>query len=114
MPGLDGTGPWGEGPMTGGRRGFCNPAWRAIRRQCFRGWYRKARRWFGFGPGYGSRGRFMAYAPGWAGWCWDAPYEMSPSEEAQFLKAQAESLKRALDDVTSRIEELEGKVQTQR
>ncbi len=26
MPGLDGTGPGGMGPMTGGARGYCNPA----------------------------------------------------------------------------------------
>ena len=25
MPGLDGTGPRGMGPMTGGARGWCNP-----------------------------------------------------------------------------------------
>lgn len=25
MPGFDGTGPMGLGPMTGGGRGFCNP-----------------------------------------------------------------------------------------
>ena len=25
MPGFDGTGPRGMGPMTGGGRGFCNP-----------------------------------------------------------------------------------------
>jgi len=31
MPGMDGTGPMGMGPMTGGGRGWCNPytgAWR--------------------------------------------------------------------------------------
>lgn len=27
MPGLDGTGPMGMGPMTGGGRGWCNPLW---------------------------------------------------------------------------------------
>jgi hypothetical protein len=26
MPGLDGTGPRGEGPMTGGARGYCAPS----------------------------------------------------------------------------------------
>ena len=25
MPGFDGTGPAGRGPMTGGGRGYCNP-----------------------------------------------------------------------------------------
>jgi len=27
MPGFDGTGPRGMGPMTGGARGFCNPSY---------------------------------------------------------------------------------------
>ena len=27
MPGLDRTGPFGEGPMTGGRRGYCAGAY---------------------------------------------------------------------------------------
>jgi len=26
MPGFDGTGPGGKGPMTGGQRGFCKGA----------------------------------------------------------------------------------------
>lgn len=26
MPGFDGTGPSGRGPMTGGARGLCNPS----------------------------------------------------------------------------------------
>ncbi len=29
MPGFNGTGPMGMGPMTGGGRGFCNPYGRA-------------------------------------------------------------------------------------
>ncbi|HOB17284.1 MAG TPA: DUF5320 domain-containing protein [Candidatus Methanoculleus thermohydrogenotrophicum] len=28
MPGFDGTGPMGQGPMTGGRFGYCHPATR--------------------------------------------------------------------------------------
>ncbi|MDY6855297.1 MAG: DUF5320 domain-containing protein [Thermodesulfobacteriota bacterium] len=31
MPGFDGTGPRGLGPMTGGGRGFCNPQFRGMR-----------------------------------------------------------------------------------
>ena len=29
MPGFDGTGPMGQGPMTGGGRGFCAMSYRA-------------------------------------------------------------------------------------
>ncbi|MBW2056477.1 MAG: DUF5320 family protein [Deltaproteobacteria bacterium] len=50
MPGLDGTGPMGMGPMTGGGRGFCNPAWA--------GYWGAVNPWFGYRgyspwPGYG-------------------------------------------------------------
>ena len=31
MPGFDGTGPRGMGPMTGGARGFCNPYYAGVR-----------------------------------------------------------------------------------
>lgn len=31
MPGFDGTGPMGMGPMTGGGRGFCGYPYRAYR-----------------------------------------------------------------------------------
>lgn len=47
MPGFDGTGPRGEGPMTGGARGFCGP---------------DSERGFSYGRGYGrgfGRGRGM-------------------------------------------------------
>ena len=31
MPALDGTGPMGMGPMTGGGRGWCNPYYAGMR-----------------------------------------------------------------------------------
>ena len=31
MPGMDGTGPMGLGPMTGGGRGWCNPYFAGVR-----------------------------------------------------------------------------------
>ena len=44
MPGFDGTGPLGQGPMTGGGRGFCAVPYRS------------------YGPyGYGFRGPFPFY-----------------------------------------------------
>jgi len=44
MPGFDGTGPRGMGPMTGGGRGLCNP-------------YNQAYGMMpGFRPGFGMRG----------------------------------------------------------
>jgi hypothetical protein len=60
MPGYDGTGPEGQGPMTGGARGLCNP-----RNVSYRRFYRgfgSFRRFFGHrrpqrGLGLGRRGR---------------------------------------------------------
>ena len=50
MPGRDGTGPMGYGPMTGGRRGFCGDAAPSP----------------GRGRGHGRRNKF--YATGLTGW----------------------------------------------
>jgi len=50
MPGRDGTGPTGYGPMTGGRRGFCGDAAPSP----------------GCGGGRGRRHQF--YATGLTGW----------------------------------------------
>jgi len=50
MPGRDGTGPTGHGPMTGGRRGFCGDAAPLP----------------GRGGGRGQRNQF--YATGLTGW----------------------------------------------
>ncbi len=58
MPGLDGTGPMGMGPMTGGARGWCNPygptrgAWGGARYYAPR-WNWGAMPWgYGYAPGY--------------------------------------------------------------
>jgi len=40
MPGFDGTGPMGAGPMTGGARGFCYPANAGYAPRFYRGGYR--------------------------------------------------------------------------
>lgn len=73
MPGFDGTGPAGSGPMTGGARGWCNP-YRArtagfgpyrppypgpVRAPYAYGFGRRPRR--GLGWGFRGRGR----GPGW-------------------------------------------------
>lgn len=54
MPGLDGKGPTGEGPMTGGGRGVCVTDERGLIERCIR-------RGMGFGRRYGrdaaDRGR---------------------------------------------------------
>ncbi len=102
MPGFDGTGPMGAGPMTGGGRGYCNPR---------SGIYGRP----GFGGGYGLGYR---RGPGWrsvhpASNAWyrgpfrGAYYQMNPDEEVNMLKEEAEAIKNELDAINKRIKELE-------
>ena len=108
MPGFDGTGPRGMGPMTGGGRGYCAvPAGRAPAG----GFFRRG------GGGRGWRNRY--YATGMPGWqkaaygypAYDGgsyPYsEPTADEEREMLKNEAEALKKELEDVQSRIQALE-------
>jgi len=67
MPGSDGMGPNGQGPMTGGARGVCNPRYARYRRpyRMFRGVLGRPRwglgrgvwGWRAFGRGFFGRGR---------------------------------------------------------
>ncbi|MFP4444669.1 MAG: DUF5320 domain-containing protein [Desulfosudaceae bacterium] len=107
MPGFDGSGPQGMGPMTGGARGFCNPASAsgAVGYGYGRGMaYRRGGGFGGFGPGRGLRRGFAGPAsrPGWPG-----PYPYSPDNEIEVLKAQAASVKTTLEQINRRIAELE-------
>ena len=125
MPGGDGTGPAGMGPMTGRAAGYCagyampgfmNPvggrgAW---------GWGRG-------GGGWGRRNWF--YATGLTGWQraamgypaagavpYATPYAgpfapaMSSDQQLDMLKGQAEHFEDALQGIRKRIEELQAKV----
>lgn len=116
MPGGNGTGPMGAGPMTGRGAGFCagygtpgyaNPVGG-------RGFFGRGR---GFGGGgWGRRNRYYATGlPGWAraGYAGVA-YEGTPfapglnaQQELDGLKGQAEYLEDTLDGIKKRIEELE-------
>ncbi len=94
MPGFDGTGPQGAGPMTGGGRGFCNPA--AGSYGLRQGFGR------GFGPGiwYGrARGQYQPF--------YGPAYPVGPADELSSLKAEADYLKGTIDAINKRIDELE-------
>ena len=134
MPGLDGTGPMGAGPMTGGARGYCNPAG-AVYRPGFgqgfgygRGFGRGRGFGAGFGAGYGrgrGYGRGFGYGPpvpvrgGWYGPAYGNPYPypysspMEPSDEINMLRAEADAMKSGLDEIKRRIEELEKEESTE-
>jgi len=124
MPRGNGTGPFGEGPMTGRAAGYCagyvvpgymNPVGG-------RGFFGRG---MGRGGGRGFRHRYYATGlPGWVrggfgypagGWA-AQPYAahplpvagpIAPEQEITALKGQAESLQSALDGIRSRIEQLQ-------
>jgi len=120
MPGGDGTGPGGMGPMTGRAAGYCagypvpgyaNP----VGGRGFWGWGR------GRGGGWGWRNRF--YATGLTGWQRAgmgypvaggavpaaAPFApaMSGEQHLDVLQEQAEYFENALKDIRKRIQELQ-------
>ncbi|OQY02992.1 MAG: hypothetical protein B6I22_12530 [Desulfobacteraceae bacterium 4572_123] len=107
MPGFDRTGPRGAGPMTGGARGYCNPATRAAAANAGfpggagygRGYGRGNGR--GFGRGYGA-GYGRGYYPPQA-----APYYGAAGNETADVKAEADDLKRVLDTINERLAALE-------
>jgi len=105
MPGLDGTGPRGMGPMTGGGWGLCGP-WGFGRGVGFG-------RGFGPGRGYGFGWR-APYANPYAGavpygYGVGGPYapQMTKEEELDLLKNQAQEVKSQLDQIEARIKDLE-------
>ncbi len=83
MPGFDGTGPRGMGPMTGGGRGFC-----AI-------------------PGYGVPWGMPYYGAGapTPGGMPLAP-QMTRDQELDFLKAQAQAMRQQLEQIEARVQQL--------
>ncbi|MFO7951439.1 MAG: DUF5320 domain-containing protein [Bacillota bacterium] len=94
MPGFDGTGPMGRGPMTGRGFGPCS----------------------GFAPGMrGPRRGFWGRRPGWRAYRqWSGvpdPYYSSatsnPEDEKAYLKEQAEQLRQELAEMEKRMAELE-------
>ena len=125
MPGMDGTGPMGAGPMTGGGWGLCNPYGRSYGAYGGYGAYGAPRfgrgRGFrgGFGPGFG-RGRGFGRGFGWramgapwgawGGWygpAYGSPYPMNPEAEVSMLRDEAGYMKEELDAINKRIQELE-------
>jgi len=128
MPGFDGTGPMGAGPMTGGARGFCNPGGAGYGRGGRFGYgfgYGQgmgrglgARRGFGpgrgMGRGYGRGFGGRAFYPAWGGGYVPAygPYPMNPQDEAGMLRDEAEAMKQELEAIQKRLQELEAKPQS--
>jgi len=101
MPGFDGTGPRGMGPMTGGGRGFCAvplpPAWPAyMGRVAY--------------PPYGAPWGVPSYGaePAIPGAVPFAP-QVTREQELDFLKNQAQAMRGHLEQIEARIQELGSK-----
>ena len=106
MPGFDGTGPRGMGPMTGGGRGFCSP-------------WGVGAAFAGYGTPPGAGYGYARY--GWAGQAHYPPYgmpttapgatpfapQMTREQELDFLKNQAEAIKGQLEQIEVRMHGLE-------
>jgi hypothetical protein len=104
----------GAGPMTGGARGRCNPV-TAGTIPAFAGGYGYGRglamrRGFrgAYGPG-GGRGRGYGRGFGWYSPAAGPDYSMDAAGEIDMLKADAEYMKKSLDAINKRIEELSKK-----
>jgi hypothetical protein len=110
MPGFDGTGPLGHGPMTGGGFGYCGTSRRAGYAFGGRGSFGR----FGAGRGAGFARRGWIGRGGGQGYGYLGPWSLygssrrvdSETELAQ-LHQEATDLKAYLKDVEARIGELE-------
>jgi hypothetical protein len=111
MPGGDGTGPAGMGPMTGRGAGYCAgyPVPGAANPVAGRGYG------FGFGRGLGlgfQGGRGRRWAGPDAGYGYNVPYAppytAAPTrqQEMEALQGQAKYLEEALEGIKKRIAEL--------
>ena len=102
MPGFDGTGPRGMGPMTGGGRGFCSP-WgigAAVRGRLIPPYPRVPYGGPGAMPFYGG------YAPGTAPGAIPYAPQMASEQELDYLKNQAQMMREQLERIEARIREL--------
>jgi hypothetical protein len=88
MPGRDGTGPWGHGPLTGGRRGSCAGG----------GGY----------PGGGGRGwRNRFHATGLSAWQRGQLADAPATEQIGDASYPLAGLASKLSEVVERLERLE-------
>lgn len=94
MPRYDGSGPWGQGPMTGRGMGPCNPHYRGGFGAGFGGgWGRGMGRRRG-GGGWG-RGMGMGMGMGWYG----PPVDAVPTQE--ILQERKRMLEEELKEIES-------------
>ena len=95
MPGFDGTGPRGMGPMTGGGRGFCSP-WGIG--SAFGGYGASPRMGYGY-PYYGAWPASPVAMP--------FPPQITREQELDFLRNQSEMMRKQMEQIETRMRELE-------
>ena len=98
MPGFNGTGPRGMGPMTGGGRGFCSPWGRGAASRPYSAFQGRG---YGY-PYYGAGPAVPGVVP-------FAP-QMTREQELDFLKNQAQAMRGQLEQIQSRIQQLGSEV----
>ena len=91
MPGGDGTGPMGRGPMTGRGLGPCG---------------RGLGRGSGFGRGFGRRWAFAPAAPMYP--AMQPTMQPTKEQELQMLEDEQNAIKEELEAVQKRITQLKG------
>jgi len=102
MPGFDGTGPQGQGPMTGGGRGYC-----VVPLSANRGGTRGRRNWY-YATGLTGWQRESLGYPAFGRGLYPADVlALSGKEELETLKEQAKFLEERLQDIKERISTLE-------
>jgi len=123
MPGGDGTGPAGMGPMTGRAAGYCagysapgymNPIPGRGGFGFGRGWGRGRGRGRGWGRGFGFGAAYpYAYGDAYGAPSYPAAYggypyapNMTPQQEADMLKEQAKAMQEDIKAINDRISEL--------
>lgn len=102
MPGFDGTGPRGEGPMTGGVRGYCNPGFAGRRSAGFYGVGRGGMPWGG------GRGRAYGGGRGWGrAYGWGYVPQPDAEDERAYLADQLAALENEMREIKERLKELD-------
>jgi len=120
MPFGDGSGPLGQGPMTGRGAGYCagfgapgylNPTGgRYFRRYWGFGWFGgRGRGWRNWARTTGLPGWWRARVglPAWGSWGY-YPYQPEPAQEKEMLTEELRTLKEEMKVIEERLNDLKG------